>query len=502
LSITKKIETTRMNASMLLLSALQSGDESRFIAVLDSIEINDLISMRDPTTDATLLHVAADRSLERAIDALLGGKFKNSSLVRAQTREGNIALHFAVRKSGACAAQLLAAWPESLNFLCVNRESPLLYACNAACRSSVALLVSDAFRANVNWFHVAKSGRNCLVALVCASVKSEMSSDAIECIRTIFDNLDDSARRGLLLWTERSRSHSILHTVVNSLAVSALPFILDLASTLGIAKQLLAKTDSAGRTALEVVRDARAQLHTQLTSASPDVQRRFNDALTINLALERKQRELETEIAVSSTTTIEETPILTAVADEPVVIVKPPKAPKAPKPPKQPKPAKAPKAVVATPAPAPKKKQPPAPVVAKAKPIASSAVDIEPGDGWVVVGNKAARTTRTVAEPTSNAVEKSEPIAEEVEPTVPLSPPVESDSSVDSLYEQCVELVNARSALASSLDVLPHHVLGDLAELSMAQIECVEAILESLRHDANQAKMAIVHRLLSIQRRQ
>jgi hypothetical protein len=209
LSITKKIETTRMNASMLLLSALQSGDESRFIAVLDSIEINDLISMRDPTTDATLLHVAADRSLERAIDALLGGKFKNSSLVRAQTREGNIALHFAVRKSGACAAQLLAAWPESLNFLCVNRESPLLYACNAACRSSVALLVSDAFRANVNWFHVAKSGRNCLVALVCASVKSEMSSDAIECIRTIFDNLDDSARRGLLLWTERSRSHSI-----------------------------------------------------------------------------------------------------------------------------------------------------------------------------------------------------------------------------------------------------------------------------------------------------
>jgi hypothetical protein len=527
-----------------LLTSLQEGDESKFVATMksESIKIEFFLEMRDPTTWATLLHVAADHGLQEAIESIiLGGKLNNSasfdSLLRAQTREGNVALHFAVRRSGACADVLLDAWPESINFLCANRESPLLYACHAACRSAVALLSSAKFRDRVNWHHVAKSGRNCLVALVCVSVNEKLSASALECMALLFAELDAVTLRRLLLWVERSRSHSILHSVVNPLAVGALPLILDAATQLNIAKELLAKVDASGATALEVVRAVRSQLQQLLAVASAtsknDVQRRFNDALAINLALERKQREIDAApppAVVVAPIVDEKKPkpketIVSVTKEVTPDDVQTPKAPKAPKQPKQPKQQKTPKQ------PKPekseksekppkvlqiiepkKKKQPPA----KPKPLMRPTA-IEPGDGWFVVGKKTSQSTKVESSVESSAA-VSDTSASSIAATVTLPPIVASSqptppppaatvdehlvANVDSLFDQCVELVNARSAVAASLDVRPHHVLGDLAELSMAQIECVEAILESLRHDANQAKMAIVHRLLSLQRRQ
>jgi hypothetical protein len=500
-----------MNA---LVTALLSNQEREFVDLLAALDdVQALQRERDPSTGATLLHVAADRGLATAVEAMLAIDSLAGPLARATTlRQANLPLHFAARRSAPCAALLLCSAPETLNTACSNGETALLYACNAACVPVVSLLLSDAWRSAVDWTHRTRTGRNCLMAAVSSTFVQQPVADvasAVECVRVICESVEHADLRALLTATEDTHQFTVLHVAVSVLAAKAVPVLLDAAQRVGLlTAEWLGARDGKGRTALEGVRALRTDLHERLkTAVEPQralLQAKVVDAIAINVALEKCERAVEANLAKEKhrqklewqEKQLEIERQVAARAREKQLARKARREAKAaeraaavdvvPT-------ATAPTAVqepatsaVQEPAPKPPKQKQPAqnPVRKAGRPLDVAQMSKE---GWVVVGAKPPKPTTVEAVAAPAPVAQSSPVD------------VESASTADP-YDICCALVQERFPVAAQLDVRPENVLGELSGLSMAQLEQVEKILDELHRDVSEQKMVLVQKLLALKK--
>jgi hypothetical protein len=502
-----------MNA---LVTALLSNQEREFVDLLAALaDVQALERERDPSTGATLLHVAADRGLATAVEAVLAIDSLAVPLAHATTlRHANLPLHFAARRSAPCAALLLCAAPDTLNTACSNGETALLYACNAACLPVVSLLLSDAWRSAVDWKRRTRTGRNYLMAAVSSTFVQQPVADlasAVECVRAICESVEPADLRALLTATEDTHRFTVMHVAVSVLAAQAVPVLLDAAQRVGLlTAEWLGARDGKGRTALEGVRALRTDLHERLkTAVEPQralLQAKVVDAIAINVALEKceraveanlakerhrqklerqaKQLEIERQVAARSrekqlarqarreakaaekAAAVDAVPTATAPAavQEAATSAAQEAAPTPPK---------------------PAQKQPAQnPVRQAARPLDVAQMSKE---GWVVVGAKPPKPT------TVEAVSAPAPV-------VAQSSPADAESASADPYDVCCALVQERFPVAAQLDVRPENVLGELSGLSMAQLEQVEKILDELHRDVSEQKMVLVQKLLALKK--
>jgi ankyrin repeat protein len=452
-----------------LVSAMHSRDTERALAIIKSCS-PDLVTMRNPQSGSTLLMIACEKDLGAVLDSILlaGG----TSVVNEANKQGNSALHFAARSSLQCAQAILHVVGDkraAMLHRCKNGQNALAYACSAG-RSDVIEFLLTLRETVGSDFQLVSSTSSRLSCLMLAVTSKER-----EAVSALLRTRDTS----LFLMRDRAKNNVLLYAV-NALQLEILADLLKFDEDLCSSRLLFAKNQS-GSTVCEMATSLMLELRSRTETPRYVLEKCLAIVvLSKKAAVAAERRAAEAALALPT-----------------------PSKPSA----KRSKPRRvSPATKTAT-------------RLERTYSSESSSDSIDSDDeraehergiddnvaGWTVVGKKRADSAVQVVKPVDNTTNVALPAAPQLFATV----------ARKALFDTAAVAVDAGSAsspsatidaqfeemwpVAASLDVRSEHVLGfELESLSMAQLECVESLLDVLAQRMRAAKMEAVKRLLAV----